>query len=165
MNSRNFERLYPYLISIIVVIVLLSMKINQITIMRFDILISSIISISSTIIGFIITIIAILIGLLNERIMILIKKNNAMNLFREYLISPVIIGFILIILSNILIFIVKEDCIISGIYFYMATFLVVTFTLSLLRIGIIIYRVFGDVTGDDSKANSEVIKLGKEEFF
>lgn len=165
MNSRNLERLYPYLISLIVVIVLFAMKINQITIMRFDILISSIISISSTIIGFIITIIAILIGLLNERVMKLIKKNNAMNLFREYLISPVIIGFILIILSNILIFIVKEDCIISGIYFYMTTFLVLTFTLSLLRIGTIIYKVFGDVTGDDSITTSEVIKLGKEEFF
>lgn len=167
MTKRRFERWYPIAIPLLIIFLFYRIGINEIIFKRVDVFISSLITVGVTIIGFVITIIAILIGILDKKIMGIINKNKAINLLGEYLIFPVVLGFILIINSLLLSYFIDENSIISGVFFYLMVFSIFSFFLSLLRMIYVLAYLFKNVSQEYLPENKdeEIQKLEEYDTF
>lgn len=154
MRKRSIEKYLPFTIACLVVILFILLRFDRVFINRFDVFISSLISISMTAIGFIITVATIILGVLDTKIMQRIRKYKGSKLLKQYLLAPVIYGSMLTALLFYLSITVGEDKVISGIVFYASLFLITVFTASLVRIAWLVFILFNRISEDlvdDSK--------------
>ena len=167
MVLKFIERACPLALSFVFCAFLKLMSINGIVIYRFDIFISSLITASVTVVGFIITIIAIIIGLLDREIMKIINDKKSMNLLREYLLTPVLFGFLTIIDLFILISIIDKTELIANKMFYISVFIVVSFALSLIRMAYVLSYLFKNVSQEYMKIDisEETEEITEDKIF
>lgn len=167
MIKKFIERMYPLVLSFILCLFLKIIGINGMIISRFDVFISSLITVSVTVVGFIITIIAVIIGLLDREIMKTINEKKAMNLLREYFITPVMLGFLTIIDSFILTNTIDKTGLIANKMFYISIIIVVSFALSLIRITYILSYLFKNVSEEYIEIDipEEVEKISEDKIF
>lgn len=139
---KCFEKYCPIGMAVIAIIVALLFKLNELTIGHFDSLISALLTISITIIGFIITVLAVLIGLMNEKVMRVLKGTNKISDFKIYLIMPMLYGLILIVISTTLLCIVDSTGLIDKPWVYRLLAVLVAFIVSTIRLVVVLYLFF-----------------------
>jgi len=152
-NMRFLERFIVVILPILILFILNVLKISSVEIAKLDIFIGSLISAVATIVGFIIAIIAILIGVLDKQIMKIIHEKKSMNLLREYLFVPVVIGSLLIILSFVAL--IMCDKVVAGMLFKIFLFLIISFVIANIRLGIIMIYLFKEISEEYFETESK----------
>lgn len=167
MNSRFIERHYPFIVSICISLGVLIAKINLHDIKNLKEILSSVVNLSSILVGFLAAMISILIAIAGQRVMKRIKDNNASDLLKSYFFGSVSSGFIVVIYSTFLNIWVDLDneasrwlliswsLIVS--FFILSSFRIIYIMMLILKAVLIEY----DTKDDESKT---VIPDGKKAF-
>jgi uncharacterized membrane protein len=130
--------LYPVYLGIVIVLILSYFKIipEQLKIERFDTLITSIITVCITSIGFFFTIMTILIALFERKVMKFLMKHNGHELLTQYFLVPILAGGILILYCLFLGTIIGSSSLLPKTNFCILIALGITFIIGVGRIGL-----------------------------
>lgn len=147
--------LYPIYFGFIIIFVVeyFNLLPSELKIEKFDLIISSIITVCITIIGFFITIIAILIGLIQRRIMRFLIKHKGERLLTQLFILPILFSALIILYSFYLSISVNNNCL-SKTQSIVLLFLFIVFTISVWRIGSTLLAILSQIPGE---YNREII--------
>lgn len=130
-----FERGYPYVISIVVLVVLYIYKINFISNRNFNDAIDGINTVVSLIVGFLGAILPVILGMKNEsKFVKYVFENDTNKLFLKYIKENIVFGLLTLFVSVVLYF--KDESIfinIKSYIFYLWTSLIVLFLLLTYR--------------------------------
>ncbi|MEK4367598.1 hypothetical protein [Paenibacillus sp. FSL R5-0473] len=168
---RWLEISYPYIFSIIIggVSFFLKLEINKIS--KFDMILSSSVTLSSIIIAFVATMISILISISNSSVMKRINKNNGEHDLITYINTTVISGLLLVTYSLILNVFIESTGYTSRILLSLFVTLLVFFLLSTYRIIRIVTVILTDVLSENKEAQlapkevfTPTIKANKSEL-
>ncbi|WP_339234638.1 hypothetical protein MKX40_17975 [Paenibacillus sp. FSL R5-0517] len=151
---RWLEISYPFIFSIIIgaVSFFLKLEINQIS--KFDMILSSSVTLSSIIIAFVATMISILISISNSSVMKRINKNNGESDLITYINMTVISGLLLVTYSLVLNVFIESSGYTSRILLSLFVTLLVFFLLSTYRIIRIVTVILTDVLSENKETQS-----------
>lgn len=99
---RKLESAYPYVFSIIALVIIIFMKWNISDVKNFSSILGSAVTISAIVIAFLATMLSILITLTNAEVMKRINAGDGEGLLISYVNTAIIAGFILAVYSMIL---------------------------------------------------------------
>ncbi len=132
-------------------------------------MLSAIINISAVIIGFLLTSVSILIALPGKRVIKRIKANSSMGIFTSYFASPLVLGFLLIILCTVFLPIEKMSGKWSHAWLTFFIFICSYFLLTSVRIATLLLGVLKKIDGETDNSNSvskiPVYKPSPDDFF
>lgn len=152
-ESRQVEKMYPFIISSVVVLVVVLCNYNVMSHNEFCTVLSATINVSAVIVGFMATMVAVLISTINRKTLRRIKDNDAMGLLNSYFRSALISGLILAVISTILTMLVGSDNlttkITSWVWFFLASF----FIFSSLRVILIMLTILESFSTEAAKEN------------
>lgn len=158
----KIEKGAPLIISLISGIFILCAKFTPNSINNFKDILSSVINLGAIFIGFLATMISILIALAGKRVIRRIQNNNATELFNSYLFLPIILGFILVLLSIIMVPISNCNNNLSRRLFVLWGFILIYFLTASIRIIIILQRIFKEIIKEyEDKIPNKQIKVVK----
>ncbi|MCX7884656.1 MAG: hypothetical protein N2448_06465 [Caloramator sp.] len=161
----KLEKYLPFIISIFFGIYIFLGKYNPNSINNFKDILSSVINLGAIFIGFLATMISILIALTGKRVIKRIQNNNATELFNSYLFIPIIVGFILVLLSITIIPISNYNNNTSRNFFVLWSFMLVYFLTTSIRIIIILQRIFKEIIKEyEDKISNQQIKVIKPDI-
>ena len=158
--KRFLEEAYPYLLGLIMVVIFMLSNIQSITVNRLELILNSVITVSITVVGFFITMVTILIGLVNKRVMKVIKKYKGDKLLANYFLSPIIFGSILVLYCFYLAYIIQGYTVYrTEILIFL--FIVTIFIIGCIRIGYILLYILRMVLGEPDSIISDADLIEK----
>ncbi|WP_432400886.1 hypothetical protein [Wukongibacter sp. M2B1] len=132
--KKCIEILISYVFAFVAIYIFYKLKIEDITISKFDTFFTIVATVAVTVIGFIITSITILLGLLRSKIISYIQDKEMWGTFLYYYIEPFVSGIILIGYSLYIVYFTGTTNIINKNNSLLFVFLLVFFTIGLLRL-------------------------------
>jgi len=156
LESLRVEKMYPFIVSSIVVLAAIYSNYNIIGHKEFSAVLAATINVSAVIVGFMATMVAVLISTINRKTLRRIEQNDAMELLNSYFHSALISGLILAVISTIITMFVGTDTIATKITSCAWLFLASFFAFSSLRVILImltILKSFSTETSEDTVSN------------
>ena len=168
MLEKYITVLVTSIVTLIVIILICKLKINNIEIPKIDFLLSSVITVVTTIIGFLLTGLTIIMSLMQTKVMKIIIKNSGEKLLSKYIMSPIIWGILLII--NILLtgYLLKDDNTINKYMLIITIFLLTIFAIGTIRVSYFMKKMFlkvseeyreNDIQSNIKKAKKKSVKF------
>ncbi|EQH09364.1 hypothetical protein QOW_1463 [Clostridioides difficile Y215] len=152
--DKMFEKYSVILPGIITIIMCIKIFPNVLNIIKIDVLLSSLTTITVTLIGILITALTILVAIINTKTVKILCKNKLWNKFINYFITPIILGIILLVYLIYIMCILKNEIVFKfDITIVLA--LLIMFLSGIIRIGymlIVIIKVTPEV--DETKEHS-----------
>lgn len=141
-----FEKNLPVIISILItlvfIVIALYYKIENIKIIKIEFLLNIIVTIVTTIIGFLLTGLTIIMSMMQTKVMRVIRKNQGENLLSRYIISPIVCGFILIINILIIGYLIDNENNVNIIMLTSVLFFIIIFIVETVRISFFMKKIF-----------------------
>lgn len=142
------------IITIVSVITFFKFNIIDVKIEKVDLIFSSVISVITTIIGFLLTGLTIIMSLMQTRIMRIIRKNSGEKLLSKYIISPIIWGIISIVYILIVGFNLDVQNNVKRLNILVLIFVISMFTVGTIRISYFMKEMFLKIS-EEYKVNDE----------
>jgi hypothetical protein len=134
---------------------------------RFDILISSLLSIVVSVLGIVVTVIAISISILSKSVIRRIKKFGKMDVFISYFKAPFYTGIVLLLLLLLLTNMIGVNGIIPANARNLVGItggILISFIVSFFRLGQILFEVFKKLATEDDKKSESEKKVTKDQI-
>ncbi len=168
MLEKYITVLVAIAITLIATIIIWKLKIESVEIPKVDFLLSSIITVVTTIIGFLLTGLTIIMSLMQTRVMKIIRRNSGEKLLSQYIMSPIIWGTILIFYVFFMGYVLKDDNIINKLMLIISIFLITIFSVATIRVSYFMKKMFLRVSEEykenDIKSNVKQAKIKSVEF-
>ncbi|MCM3404244.1 hypothetical protein [Cytobacillus oceanisediminis] len=152
---RKLESAYPYVFSIIALVIIIFMKWNISDVKNFSSILGSAVTISAIVIAFLATMLSILITLTNAEVMKRINAGDGEGLLISYVNTAIIAGFILAVYSMILYIFIDLSGLASNILLAIFTGLITFFILASYRIINLVSGILGKVLKEKKTETQE----------
>ena len=155
-------------ITIFLIIIVFYYKVENIKIPKIEFLLNSIVTLVTTIIGFLLTGLTIIMSMMQTRVMRVIRSHCGEKLLSKYIISPIVWGVILIVNILIMGYFLNSENTVNIVMLISSLFFIIMFITGTIRISYFMKNMFIKISQEynieEKKSNIKKAQSNKIEF-